>query len=540
MKLNSLAKLGGVALLSAVVLAGCGSKSSQSGSKKQEISWMTPQSISTMDTSKMIDLYSAQVANGTNEGLLRMAKNNKVDPGVAKSYSVSKDGLTWTFNLRHSKWNDGTPVTAKDFVFSWQRTVKPKTASQYAYIFANIKNANQINKGKMSPSKLGVKAEGNYKFVVTLDKPQSYFKYMVTQPEFFPQNSKVVNKYGGDYGGNSTKNSYNGPFILKGWNGTNDTWKLVKNTKYWNAKKVKLQTINFQAVKTPSTALNSYNSNKLDYTTLSGTLAANNKNNKAYTVFPQASTTYLEFNQKKIPALRNVNIRKGMALAIDKKQMVNKVMQGGDILPKGFVPASMSKRNGKDFADQAYVKSGTDSNLTEAKKYFAKGLKQVGKKSLSLTLMGADDDDSKRATEFVQSQLTKLPGLKVTNQNIPFKTKLTRMENQQFDIGLSAWIADYPDPSNFLDLMVTNNSYNDGRWSNKKYDALVKKSENQDANNETARWNDMVQAEKILMNDQGLVPLYQQGQAALLRPSVKGVQAFTTSPQYDWAKASVK
>ncbi|AFS00900.1 peptide ABC transporter substrate-binding protein [Lentilactobacillus buchneri] len=539
MKINSLAKLGGVALVTGLILAGCGSKSSQ-GTKKQEVSWMTPSAISTMDTSKMIDLYSAQVANGTNEGLLRMAKDNKVDPGVAKSYNVSKDGKTWTFNLRHSKWNDGTPVTAKDFVYAWQRTVKPKTASQYAYIFANIKNAAKINAGKMSPSKLGVKADGDYKFVVTLDQPQSYFKFMVTQPEFFPQNSKTVAKYGSDYGTNSTKNSYNGPFILKGWSGTNDTWKLVKNSKYWDAKKVKLDQVNFQAVKTPSTSLNSFNSGKLDFTTLSGTLAANNKNNKDYVVFPQASTTYMEFNTKKIPALRNVNIRKAMGLAIDKKQMVNKVMQGGDITPKGFVPASMAKHNGKDFADQAYVKAGTDYNLKEAKALFAKGLKQVGKKSLSLTLMGADDDDTKRATEFVQSQLTKLPGLKITNSNIPFKSKLTKMENQQFDIGLSAWIADYPDPSNFLDLMTSNNSYNDGKWSNKQYDALIKKSESTDANNETARWNDMVQAEKILMNQQGLVPLYQQGQAALLKGSVKGVQAFTTSPQYDWSKAYVK
>ncbi|KRL09854.1 peptide ABC transporter substrate-binding protein [Lentilactobacillus otakiensis] len=538
MKINSLAKLGGVALVSVLILAGCGSKSSQS--KKQEINWSTPAAISTMDTSKMIDLYSAQVANGTNEGLLRMAKDNKVDPGVAKSYNVSKDGLTWTFNLRHSKWNDGSAVTAKDFVFSWQRTVKPKTASQYAYIFANIKNAAKINAGKMSPSKLGVKAEGNYKFVVSLVKPQSYFKYMVTQPEFFPQNPKTVAKYGSGFGTNSTKNSYNGPFILKGWNGTNDTWKLVKNTKYWDAKKVKVDTVNFQAVKTPSTGLNSFNSNKLDYTTLSGTLAANNKKNKAYTVFPQASTSYLEFNQKKIKALRNVNIRKAMALSIDKKQMVNKVMQGGDIAPKGFVPASMAKHNGKDFASQAYVKDGTDYDLKEAKTLFAKGLKQEGKKSLSLSLLGSDDDDSKRASEFIQSQLEKLPGLKITVQSIPFKSKLTRSEDQQFDLVTSAWIADYPDPSNFLDLMTSSNSYNDGKWNNKQYDALIKKSESTDANNETARWNDMVAAEKILMNDQGIVPLYQQGQAALVRSSVKGVQAFTTSPQYDFSKAYVK
>ncbi|MDF4143295.1 ABC transporter substrate-binding protein, partial [Lactobacillus kefiranofaciens] len=196
--------------------------------------------------------------------------------------------------------------------------------------------------------------------------------------------------------------------------------------------------------------------------------------------------------------------------------------------------------HGKDFANEAYVKAGTDYNLKEAKALFAKGMKQVGKKSLSLTLLGADDDDTKRATEFVQSQLTKLPGLKVTNQNIPFKSKLTRAQNQQFDLVLSAWIADYPDPSNFLDLMTSDNPQNDGKWSNKQYDALMKKSETTDANNESARWSDMVQAEKLLMNQQGLVPLYQQGQAALIKPSVKGVQPFPTSPQYDWAKAYVK
>ena len=117
---------------------------------------------------------------------------------------------------------------------------------------------------------------------------------------------------------------------------------------------------------------------------------------------------------------------------------------------------------------------------------------------------------------------------------------MTRSEDQQFDLVTSAWIADYPDPSNFLDLMTSSNSYNDGKWNNKQYDALIKKSESTDANNETARWNDMVAAEKILMNDQGIVPLYQQGQAALVRSSVKGVQAFTTSPQYDFSKAYVK
>lgn len=539
MKLNSFAKLSGVALLSALVLAGCGSKSSSTGTKKQTLNWMVPSSISTMDTSKMTDLYSSQVANATNEGLLRMG-NSKVTPGVAKSYKISNGGKTWTFNLRHSKWNDGKPVTAEDFVFAWQRTVSPKTASQYAYIFGNVKNATQISAGKMSPSKLGVKADGNYKLVVTLNKPQSFFKYMVAQGYYFPQEKSIVQKYGSNYATNATKNGYNGPFILKGWNGTNDTFKLVKNPKYWDAKKVKLSTVNFQTIKDPSTALNSYQSNKLDFTTLNGTQVKQYKNNKDYHDYLEASSFYLEMNEKKDPMFKNKNIRRALSLAIDKKQFVDKVLADGSIAPKGYVPAKMSSHNGKDFADQAYVKDAVEYNLAQAKKYWAKGLKETGKKSVSLTLLSDDTDGAKKNTEFVQSQLTKLPGLKITNQNVPFKTRLSRSQNGQFDLVITAWIADYPDPSNFLDLFTSTNSQNNGKWKNAQYDALIKKSESTDANNETARWNDMVQAEKILMNDQGIVPLYQQAQSTLMQSKVKGVQFFPTSPQWAWDKASIK
>ncbi|MFT8401736.1 MAG: peptide ABC transporter substrate-binding protein [Lentilactobacillus diolivorans] len=539
MKLNSFAKLSGVALLSALVLAGCGSKSSSTGTKKQTLNWMVPSSISTMDTSKMTDLYSSQVANATNEGLLRMG-NSKVTPGVAKSYKISNGGKTWTFNLRHSKWNDGKPVTAEDFVFAWQRTVSPKTASQYAYIFGNVKNATQISAGKMSPSKLGVKADGNYKLVVTLNKPQSFFKYMVAQGYYFPQEKSIVQKYGSNYATNATKNGYNGPFILKGWNGTNDTFKLVKNPKYWDAKKVKLSTVNFQTIKDPSTALNSYQSNKLDFTTLNGTQVKQYKNNKDYHDYLEASSFYLEMNEKKDPMFKNKNIRRALSLAIDKKQFVDKVLADGSIAPKGYVPAKMSSHNGKDFADQAYVKDAVEYNLAQAKKYWAKGLKETGKKSVSLTLLSDDTDGSKKNTEFIQSQLTKLPGLKITNQNVPFKTRLSRSQNGQFDLVITAWIADYPDPSNFLDLFTSTNSQNNGKWKNAQYDALIKKSESTDANNETARWNDMVQAEKILMNDQGIVPLFQQAQSTLMQSKVKGVQFFPTSPQWAWDRASIK
>ncbi|GAF36647.1 oligopeptide ABC transporter, periplasmic oligopeptide-binding protein OppA [Lentilactobacillus farraginis DSM 18382 = JCM 14108] len=337
MKFNSIAKLGGMVLLSALVLAGCGSKSSQSGSKKQEFTWQETSNLPTMDLSKATDQVSAETLNATNEGLLKMSTNAKVTPGVAKNYTVSKDGKTWTFNLRHSKWSDGTPVTAKDFVYSWQRTLAPKTASQYAYIFDHIKNATKVNAGKAPASSLGVKADGDYKLVVTLNRPQSYFKYLVANAEFFPQKQSAVKKYGSKYGTQSKYMVYNGPFKLTGWNGTNDSWTMVKNSNYWNKKNIKLDKMKIQVVKDPSTVLNQYNTDKLNAITLTGSQQVSHyKNNKDYKSYLNASTFYLEMNQKKDPVLRNANIRKALSLSIDRKQLTDKVLADGSVPARGW------------------------------------------------------------------------------------------------------------------------------------------------------------------------------------------------------------
>lgn len=538
MKIRSFAKLGGAVALSALVLAGCGSKSTQS--QKKELTWVQQSNMTTMDISKVTDQIGAQTLNNSNEGLLRMAEHNKVVPGVAKNYKVSKDGKTWTFNLRHSKWSDGSPVTAKDFVFSWRRTVDPKTAGQYAYIFANIKNATKINSGKMATSKLGVKADGNYKLVVTLEKPQTYFKYLVADVEFFPQKASAVKKYGSKYGTTSQDMAYNGPFKMTGWTGTNDTWHLVRNKNYWNAKKVKLDKVNFQVIKTPETFLNQYQDNKVQVTPLVGQQVKQYKNNKDYVLRSNAATWYLEMNQHKYKFFRNVNIRKALSLTVDRKQFTNKVLADGSIPAKGFVAADMSTHNGKDFADDAYVKSAVESNMALAKKYWAKGMKETGKKVVSFNLMADDTDAGKKTAEYLQSRFTKLPGLKIKNLNIPYKTRLARSQDGQFDMVVTEWIADFPDPITFLSLMQSNNAYNNGPWQNKEYDKLTTNAEGRDANRPNARWNDMVKAGKLLANQEGVIPLYQQAQPQLVKSSVKGIQAFPTAPLWDWSKTTVK
>ncbi|UQS85682.1 peptide ABC transporter substrate-binding protein [Apilactobacillus apisilvae] len=533
MKLKSVVKLGAVGAASAILLAACGNNSGKESTSKL-VNWQQSANLTTLDASKATDNTAFGTLNNSNEGLLMSGENNTVKPGVAESYNVSKDGKTYTFNLRHSKWSNGKPVTAKDFVYGWQRTVNPKTASQYSYLFDHVQNATEIGKNKAPLSSLGVKADGDYKLVVNLTKPQTYFKYLVAMAPFYPQNESIVNKYGSSYGTNSNNMIYNGPFKVTGWTGTNDSWKLVKNNDYWNAKNIKFDGVKFNVQKDPNTALNQYQTGSLDVDTLSGKQQVNEfKNSKELNSQKAATTFFIEMNEKSNPAFKNTNIRRAISMAIDRNQLTQDVLGDGSTPAVGYVAPGMSKRNGKDFTEAAGTKTGVSYNLAEAKKLWAKGLKETGKKSLNVSLLSDDTAAGKSTTEFLQTALQKLPNLKVTSQNIPFKSRLSRSQNGQFDMVITAWGADFPDPISFLSLFTSGGSYNNGDWSNKEYDALVNNAENADANNASKRWDDLVNAEKILMSDQGIIPIYHQVVPRVIKPRVHGIQFFPTGSPYN-------
>ncbi|MDV0432155.1 peptide ABC transporter substrate-binding protein [Lactiplantibacillus sp. DA1] len=548
MNFKTAAKVTVVAGASVLFLAACGSSKSSSSSSKQTANWTESAELPTMDISKSTDVVSSNALNNTNEGLYRLGKNGKVTPGIAKSTKVTNGGKTYTFTLRkNAKWSNGDKVTAKDFVYGWQRTVNPKTASQYAYLYSGIKNADAIVNGKKPVSSLGIKADGDYKLTVTLDKPIAYFDKLMGFVNFFPQNEKVVKKYGSKYGTSSKAMVYNGPYKMTGWTGTNLSWTLKKNNDYWDKKAVKMDSIKYQVVKDASTGLNLFNSNKLDFTTLSNEQVKNYKNDKNYLVRKTASTFYIEFNRKDsdatlAKAFKNQKIRQALSLAINRKSYVNNTLGNGSTVSKGYVSEDLAKNptTGKDFTTDAAVPSAVDYDLTKAKKLWKEGMKEIGETKLNVKLLSDDTDGGKKTTEFIQGAWEKLPGLTVTNQNVPFKTRLQRSQNGNFDTVVSAWNADFTDPISFLSLFTSDNSYNNGKYDSAAYDAAVKKAEGADANNKTARWADMVAAEKQLMNDQGVIPIYQQASATLTRKDLKGIIYNTAGSNYNFKYMSVK
>lgn len=540
--------LAGVVTISlGMLLAACGNGNSSSKSAAQSgtLNLSTTAPLDTIDISKSTGF--GQTGN-VFESFYRLGKNGKPTAGLAKTGTVSKDGKTWTFKIRDSKWSNGDPIVAQDFVYSWKRSLNPKTASQYAYLFSGVKNADAIIAGKKSPNALGISAPDKKTVVVKLNRPIAYFRVLMAYPLFGPQNEKVVKKYGNRYATKAQYQVYSGPFKIKGWNGTNDTWSFVKNNDYWDKKVVKLNKIHYQVVKSNNTGYQLYQQGKLDLTPLSSEQVKNLKSNNDFTQYPYSLVRFLLYNFKdknavNRKALNNKNIRLALSLSIDRDIVTKKVLGNGSTLPKGFVANDLAAnpKTGVDFAKEQAVKNTVDYNPALAKKYWQKGLQEIGQKSLTFDVLSSNDEaDSDQLTQYLQSQWTKeLKGIKINITNIPDKSTTSRAHQGNFDIYLSHWGGDFNDPMTFMQIPMTGTSYNYGKWSNSEYDNLVKKAGNQDANNPDIRWNDLISAAKIVNSNQAITPIYQQTTAYLQNKRVHGIIHNTAGTQWSYKYAYV-
>ncbi|MFT8842725.1 MAG: peptide ABC transporter substrate-binding protein [Schleiferilactobacillus harbinensis] len=544
MRITTGFKAAGAAVATLMLLAGCQNKASGTSASKSTWSRMESDIISTMDPSKSTDAISGTAINDTTDGLYRYS-GTELKPAIAtKIVKPTKNGTVYTFKLRDAKWSNGDPVTAEDFVFAWRRTVDPATKSQYAYLYSGVVNADAVMKGTKKPATLGVKALDKHTLQVTLEHPIPYFQKMMVNGPFFPQNEKYVKKMGSKYGTQAKYTLANGPYKLTGWNGSNNSWQEVKNPTYWNAKNVHIDQINVTAVKDATTAMNLFQSGKLDDAALTGDQAAQAKTQKDYRGIKQTSVFYLELNEKKVPAFKNTKLRQAMSMAINREEYIKKVLQDGSIdaptvTPSGLAENPTTKEDFSKEAAQGYTKY-TSYNPKEAKALWTAGMQEVGKQNLTLELLTDDTDNAKRSAEYFQNTLEKnLPGLKVTISTVPFKTRLTRSQDGQFDMVLSGWSADFTDPITFLDLFTTDGSYNDGKWSNATFDKLINESQTTYATNETKRWQVMVQAQQLLTQEQGVIPIYQRVQAHLVNPKIQGLKT-TPGGTFDLIGAKIK
>jgi oligopeptide transport system substrate-binding protein len=545
-------------LVVSMVLAACGGGKDEGSTKnssgedaakaeEQVLNFINGDYIPSMDPSKVTDEYGFQFVGATMEGLYRLGEDGEIKEGIAKGEpEVSEDGLTWTFKLREdAKWSNGDPVTAHDFVYSWQRAVKPETKSEYGpYMMAGvIKNADEISKGELPVEELGVKAIDDYTLEVQLANPTPYFESLTTFGTFMPLNQKFVEEHGENFATSEATLLFNGPFKLDikddNQNITQaNEWKLVKNEDYWDADTVQLEEINFVVSKDPQTNVNLYNEGDIDRADLSADLVDQYISHDDYRIVPQASVFYLKMNQERKgeqTPLANKNIRNAINNAIDREALVN-VLNNGSIAATGLIPKDfVTVPGGGDFREENGDFAAYDKDT--ALEAWNKGLEELGVDSIELELL---TDDSEGATKTFNENLahqleTNLPGLKVNIKPVPFKNRLQLDTDQDYELQVAGWGPDYLDPFTFLSLFVTDGGNNKMGYSNAEYDQLI--SETQTTTDQEQRYQKFLEAEKILLEESGIAPLYQRARSQLHSPKIQGeiINKFGATYEWKWA-----
>lgn len=547
MKVKKLAYLS-IVIGGTMALAACGTNDDATGTDQtsdteaveQTFKMIEQQEMPSADPSLATDVIGARALTATYEGLYRLGLDSEpTAAGALEIVEPSEDGLTYRFDLREeSMWSNGDPVTANDYVFSWQRTVDPETGSEYASIFSPVLNAEAITAGEKDKSELGVKAVSDYELEVVLEKPVPYFNYLLAFKQYFPQNRKIVEEHGKEFATSSEKAVYNGPFVLADFDGpgTDSDWAYVKNDTYWDKDNVQLDRIDVTVIKESSTALNLYQAGELEEAVLTGELAQQMASDPELVIEKLATTFYLELNQREANSpFRNVNLRKALAYAIDRDALSGDILGDGSVASRGLIPADMSysTEGNQDFADENGNFLAADA--AKAKEHWETAKSELGIDSLEIELLSSDTDSSKKVVEYIQGAIGEnLEGVKVNLSPVPFAVRLERSNKGEFDLVLGGWSADYADPITFIELFRTDSSYNRGKYSSAAYDKQAEESATTNVRKPIERWQNLLEAEKLLMDEMGVIPLYQNAEARLRTATLKDVAVHSTGARYDY------
>lgn len=487
--------------------------------------------VMSLDPQQATDGTSFEVMANYTDGLTQMDDSGAAVAAIAESWETSDDGLTWTFHLRKdAKWSNGTPVTAKDFVFGWQRAVDPDVASEYAYMLSDIgqvKNAAEIIDGTKDKSELGVTAVDDNTLQVELNAPVSYFLSLMYFPTFYPVNEEFFNTCPDTYGTSPETTLSDGAFVLDSYEPAATEIHLTKNADYYDADKIKLAGIDYQVIQDSQQALLSYQSGDLDLTLLNGDQVDQVKDDPAFKAVGAGYLWYVTPNISAVPELANDNIRKALTFAIDRTAICEDVLKDGSKPTYTAVPMDFAAGpDGSDFsADQTKFQDVCADDTAKAAEYWQKGLDELGITSLTLDMVvDADDAPQKVATVLQEQWQTALPGLTINLTVEPKKQRVQDLQDGNYQLGLTRWGPDYADPMTYLGMWTTGCSNNYGLWSSTDYDDIIAKCTTGElATDPEGRWSAMYDAEKIVMDQSVIFPLYTQCNAEMLSTNVTGV-----------------
>ena len=443
------------------------------------------------------------------EGLLTLDENGQLKEGQAESWETSEDGLTWTFHLRDGlKWSDGTDLTAKDFVYSWQRVCDPNVAAPYAEtVLGMVKGYDEAVAGDIT--KLDVQAPDEKTVVVNLANPCSYFGELAAFATLNPVQQATVEANGDAWATSADTYISNGPFMMTEWvPGSHITFS--KNPNYWNAEAIKLDKLEFELIEDSNAAYSAYTSGEVDMIKDVPTEEIPSlQGNDDFHVEPIIGTYYVSLNLQK-EYFQDARVRKALSLAIDRNYVANTLMQGTYSPASSIVGPGWLDTDGSSFAENAnggtpYIDNDNfDANLEEAKKLLEEAGYPNGEGFPQIEYTTNDAGYHKVVAEYLQQAWAAI-GIDLKVNIVEWASFTPMRRNGEFDVARNGWVGDYTDPSNILELFCTTNVNNDCKYTNADFDAAIEDS--RVTTDATTRSADLHKAEDTLMNDAGCIPI---------------------------------
>ncbi|MDF1494611.1 peptide ABC transporter substrate-binding protein [Caproiciproducens sp. CPB-2] len=481
------------------------------------------------------DNNSFTILNNVSEGLYRLNEKHEPEPALAESYKVSDDKLTYTFTLRDGlKWSNGTALTAKDFVFSWLKQMSTDATNGYSFIMTDyIVNGAEYLDNKAKAEDVGVKALDDKTLEVKLKQPTPYFVRLTVLPMFFPLNEEYVKSQGANYGLKAENMIYCGPYTLATYDPASGST-LKKNDSYWDAANVKVSNVNVRIIKEQATALNAYKSGELSRVTLSSSDVPAMKSSAEFSSTSEFRTNYLQFNLAN-KAVSNKNIRLALGYAVDRATLADVVLADGSAPATGLIANGMYGDGTKSF--RGLNGDITTFDAAKAKEYWEKGVKELGS-APSLTLLTEDDSVTKTVATYIQGEFKKNLGIDVKIDSKTKKAKNQLMDDNNYQMAVTAWGADYDDAMTYMDLWTNGTPYR-GNYKSDTYNSLIADAKKQ--TDDAKRLQDMLSAEKTLVSEDAVVsPLFYRGFAYLTKPSVENLVTHPFGPPIEFKYASLK
>ena len=471
------------------------------------------------------------------EGLVNRGKDGQIIPGVAKSWTISSDGLVYTFNLRNNAyWSDGTPVLAKDFVYSFRRLFDTNTKSKFAYQYSVIKNSKEIYNGEMETKYLAVEAIDDYTLEIILDVPLTYFLEILSYPTFYPLREDIIKLNGTNWTENPNTFIGNGPFKVVERK-VNEFIIMEKNQYYWNNTEIIPSRLEFILENNAQYSLNAVKKGILHFSRNFPLEDIKALKNSGYIHNVPRISTYFYFLNTTNKALSDVNVRKALSLAIDRNYIVENITKCGERPAAALVPYGIQgffgdfRENGGDYID---VSGGSyKDNIKEAKKLMMLAGYPNGNSFPVLTFK-TTYGIHKNIFEAIQKMWKENLGIDVVLEELEPIDLYNQRFAKNFEIASGGWNGDFDDPINFLSIFLSSSANNNGVYSNNRYDDLIKTATL--ITDSSHRMMTMHKAEELLISDMVIIPIYFSSEPILIYPKLKGVQ-YDSMGQHNFFKA---